>query len=94
LYLALALVVLWNVRRTSLAWLTAVVLLVLPVLVGTGRLYRGMHHPSDVAGSVLNATLCVALAWLVVQRSSRLPDHKATDRPTAAPAADRRGVAA
>lgn len=74
LYGSLALVVLWRVRRRAVAWLVAVALLALPVLVAYARLYRGMHHPSDLLGALVNAGLCLTLAWAVVVRWSRLPE--------------------
>ncbi|MEU9982151.1 phosphatase PAP2 family protein [Streptomyces sp. NPDC050856] len=36
------------------------VLLVIPLAVGASRLYRGMHHPSDVVGGLVNGA-CVLL---------------------------------
>lgn len=57
LYVAVALVA-WRHGASWPVWLLAAV----PCLVGFSRLYRGMHHPSDVvAGAVLGA-LCVLLA--------------------------------
>jgi undecaprenyl-diphosphatase len=35
---------------TSLFWLVAIAI---PMLVALSRMYRGMHHPLDVAGGVL-----------------------------------------
>ncbi|MGW4698839.1 diacylglycerol kinase family protein [Streptomyces sp. NPDC004285] len=37
-------------------------LLVIPLLVAASRVYRGMHHPSDVAGGLLNGACTLALA--------------------------------
>jgi membrane-associated phospholipid phosphatase len=68
LYVGCALVVLHTVRRH---WVRVVVplLCLLPVvLVGYGRLYRGMHHPSDVALGLVNGLVCVAIAWWVLLR--------------------------
>ncbi|MEV7585228.1 phosphatase PAP2 family protein [Streptomyces erythrochromogenes] len=60
LYGGLAVLVL---SRTRGPWryLTAGVLLLVPAAVGLSRVYRGMHHPSDVLGGLLNgaATLFV-----------------------------------
>jgi membrane-associated phospholipid phosphatase len=36
-------------------------LLMIPLAVGASRLYRGMHHPSDVIAGLLLATACLAV---------------------------------
>ena len=51
LYGGLAVILLLHTRWARL-W--AVPLLLLPVAVGVSRMYRGMHHPTDVAASVVN----------------------------------------
>ncbi|GIF14046.1 phosphatase PAP2 family protein [Actinoplanes teichomyceticus] len=60
LYVGLA-VVLASLARPgwlkALCWLLALV----PLAVALGRLYRGMHHPSDVLSSFLNSSLCLAV---------------------------------
>jgi undecaprenyl-diphosphatase len=60
LYAGLALLIALLTRRT---WLKALAwsLLLIPVAVALSRLYRGMHHPSDVAASFLNGLACVAV---------------------------------
>ena len=62
LYAGMALVLALLVRR---AWLKRVcwLLLLVPVAVAASRMYRGMHHPSDVTASFLNGLLCVAIAF-------------------------------
>jgi undecaprenyl-diphosphatase len=41
-----------------------------PAAVALSRLYRGMHHPSDVVGSFVNGILCLlVLARGVLDRS-------------------------
>ena len=37
-------------------------LVAVPLLVAYGRLYRGMHHPTDVVGSYINGLACIAIA--------------------------------
>ena len=77
LYAALAVVVL---RRTRRRWVQAVsvtALVSIPVLVAVSRLYRGMHHPTDVVGSLLCAGLVLAVAHVVVMRRP-LPEDVAT----------------
>ncbi|WP_088320741.1 phosphatase PAP2 family protein [Kineosporia sp. R_H_3] len=73
LYTSLAVVVHRRVRPTWLRRLLVVLLLCLPALVATGRLYRGMHHPSDVVGSLVNAGLQIFLADRLL-RATPLPD--------------------
>ncbi len=36
------------------------------MLVAYGRLYRGMHHPSDILGAYLNGGICIAIAAGVI----------------------------
>lgn len=40
-----------------------VLCLLVPVGVGTARLYRGMHSPTDVLMGALNGLVCAFLAW-------------------------------
>ncbi|MFE7138175.1 diacylglycerol kinase family protein [Streptomyces sp. NPDC057644] len=77
LYAGLAVLVL---SRTRAPWRKplAALLLLLPLLVGLARLYRGMHHPTDVAGGLANG----ALSLLVVGRAV-LPGHSWVGRPPA-----------
>ena len=71
LYAGLALVLALLARRTwlkALAW----TLLLIPVAVALSRMYRGMHHPSDVAASFVNGAVCVAvMARSVLDRTVR-----------------------
>ncbi|WP_329292219.1 diacylglycerol kinase family protein [Streptomyces sp. NBC_01455] len=61
LYAGLALVVLSRGRGP---WRRAagVLLLLIPLLVGVARLYRGMHHPTDVVGGLVNGGLSLLIA--------------------------------
>lgn len=74
LALSLALIVTWHVSSTAVktaAWSLAV--LVGPT-VAVARVYRGMHHPTDVAVGLLLGAACVLLAWLAVQAWATDPD--------------------
>ncbi|MFD6225961.1 diacylglycerol kinase family protein [Streptomyces sp. NPDC060232] len=75
LYGGLAVLVL---RRARGPWryLAAGVLLLVPPAVGLSRVYRGMHHPSDVLGGLLNGA-----AVLLVLGSVFLSDRGAADGP-------------
>lgn len=39
--------------------------------VALARLYRGVHHPTDIAGSVLLAVLWLTTVWLVLLRAGK-----------------------
>ena len=69
-YLTLALVCA-RIRHPVLrAGATAVCLLV-PVLVGYARLYRGMHHVSDVVAGAVVGVVCAWLGWRYLRRTER-----------------------
>ncbi|MFE2535627.1 diacylglycerol kinase family protein [Streptomyces sp. NPDC059371] len=77
LYAGLAVLVLSRVRGP---WrrVVAGLLLLLPLLVGAARLYRGMHHPTDVLGGLVNG----GLSLLIVGRAL-LVDRSVTAAPSA-----------
>lgn len=58
------------------AWLRRTVIAVcslIPVLVAYARLYRGMHHLSDVVIGAINGLVCAALAAHCLLHRRRLP---------------------
>jgi membrane-associated phospholipid phosphatase len=70
-YGAVAAVVLWRLRQPLLRGAIAAIAVLLPLLVATSRLYRGMHFPTDVlAGLLLGAT------WLTVTSRRLHPDSE------------------
>ncbi|RLP90908.1 phosphatase PAP2 family protein [Micromonospora sp. BL4] len=72
LYVGIAVLLALRSRRTGakVAWWT--LLLVVPLGVALTRMYRGMHHPSDVVASFLNGGTCVAImARSVLDRGVR-----------------------
>jgi undecaprenyl-diphosphatase len=61
-YCGIALLLTAWVRR---GWLRAVIWLVaiaIPLLVGLARIYRGMHHPTDVAAGLVIGIGCILVA--------------------------------
>jgi len=60
LYSGLALLLALLARRTWLKVLCWALILV-PIAVGLSRMYRGMHHPTDVLAAFLNGGVCVAI---------------------------------
>jgi undecaprenyl-diphosphatase len=83
LFVASALLIAWFVRKQWVKILALTVLLAVPLLVAYGRLYRGMHHPTDVLAAFLNGLAAITIAALFVLE--RRVWSKRTD-PSAAPA--------
>jgi membrane-associated phospholipid phosphatase len=86
LYVTFALLAL-PIRTVWVRWLTIVVCLAVPVLVAFGRLYRGMHHVTDVGAGFLNGIVCAFLAhwWYRRDRRSREPSGSASGTERAEP---------
>ena len=69
LYAGLALVLARQVQQVWAKWLCWLLIL-MPVGVAVSRLYRGMHHPSDVTASFINGALCITImAFAILDRS-------------------------
>ncbi|KGM15163.1 hypothetical protein N867_11190, partial [Actinotalea fermentans ATCC 43279 = JCM 9966 = DSM 3133] len=66
-YVSLALLA-RRIRRRWLRYLVTTLCVLVPALVAYARLYRGMHHATDVGVGVLNGLVCVALGWRYLQR--------------------------
>ncbi|MFY1691415.1 phosphatase PAP2 family protein [Plantactinospora sp. WMMB782] len=79
LWVAIALLVMPRTDRWW-RWLTVLAAVVMPLLVATSRMYRGMHHPSDFAGAMLLTTLWIGLLWLVVRPNEDLSDGGPAER--------------
>jgi undecaprenyl-diphosphatase len=76
LYLTFALMA----QRLERAWLRRLLTaacLAVPLLVGYGRLYRGMHHFSDIIVGLLNGVVCAVLAWNYLRRDVSRGDRHA-----------------
>jgi undecaprenyl-diphosphatase len=82
---------LWHVRRPAVRVGFAVLLVALPLLVAYARLYRGMHHPSDVTASFVNGSAAVwagaratlAARWRGVGRGGAAGSTRPCDRQSA-----------
>ncbi|WP_406099679.1 diacylglycerol kinase family protein [Streptomyces sp. NBC_01013] len=77
LYAGLAVLALSRIRGP---WRKAVggLLLLVPLLVALARLYRGMHHPTDVVGGLLNGSLSL----LIVGRALMTDGHSPAPAPS------------
>lgn len=80
-YGCLAIIVLRQLRPRWLALTMASVFFAVPVIVGASRLYRGMHHPTDVLFGALGGGL-----WLALVLTTLLPRSRVDDESDAAPA--------
>jgi undecaprenyl-diphosphatase len=66
LWAAIAIVVMSRVPYRW-RWFAVVLAVVMPLGVALSRMYRGMHHPTDLLGAALLATLWVGLLWWVIR---------------------------
>ncbi len=80
-YGCLAVIVLRELRPRWLSRTVASVLLLVPVVVGAARLYRGMHHPTDVLFGAIGGGLWLAL--VLVTLLPRIRDDEEREAPTA-----------
>ena len=69
LYVGLALVIGSLVRSIAVRTAVWIVALVLPVFVGVSRLYRGMHHFTDIGASLLLGSFALLFALLVTRHA-------------------------
>ena len=98
LYAAIAAVVLPRTRAWW-RWLFVAAAVVMPLWVALSRMYRGMHHPTDVLGSVvLAACWFAAMLWLIrpnCDLEARHPAMQTTknddEKPVEEPARERAG---
>ena len=72
-YCGLALLITSRIRNTFARALCWVVAILIPLLVALSRLYRGMHHPTDVAAGALVGVGCLIIA-VSAARAARASD--------------------
>ncbi len=70
LYVSLALVLASFVRSATVRALALILAIAIATLVGVSRLYRGVHHPTDVIGSVVLGAGCLLFAMLAVRTAA------------------------
>jgi membrane-associated phospholipid phosphatase len=75
LYLTLGMMAL-RITNPVLRRVVVSVCLAIPFLVASARLYRGMHHLSDLVVAIVNGSVAALLAWCWLRRSEgRSEDH-------------------
>jgi len=75
LYGGIALVMGAHARRKAVGAMGWVVLLALAAAVGVSRMYRGMHHPSDIVASFILGLACL---WIMRRGILVPPERRAT----------------
>jgi undecaprenyl-diphosphatase len=69
LYFGLAIICATQFERRWIRVVLGVGFALIPFAVATARLYRGMHHPSDVVFGMLNGLICMLIARRALQRA-------------------------
>ena len=59
-----------RIKPPALRWVVTTLCLVIPALVAWARLYRGMHHLTDILVGAANGLACALLAWAYLRRQS------------------------
>jgi undecaprenyl-diphosphatase len=68
-YCGLALLLTSRIRNRTAQVAIWVVAILIPVFVAFSRMYRGMHHPLDIAGGVVIGVAAVSMLVLVTRAS-------------------------
>ena len=66
-YGALAIIVWWHVRKPAIRALVMTIAVVMPFVVGLSRMYRGMHHLSDVVVGMIIGGVSLFVTYRVVR---------------------------
>jgi undecaprenyl-diphosphatase len=70
-YGALIIIVYWHVRNRVARAAIIALSVAIPIVVAWARMYRGMHHLTDVIAGVLLGILSVVLSWWMIHRAVR-----------------------
>jgi membrane-associated phospholipid phosphatase len=76
LYVGLAMIITSHTRGTVIRVLVWMACLLLPVAVGMSRIYRGLHHPTDVAASVVLGVGALLFAMFAVNAAAAAVDTR------------------
>jgi undecaprenyl-diphosphatase len=66
-YGAIAIIVCWHTRNRIARTIAIGAAFVVPLIVATSRMYRGMHHLSDVVVGLVIGLVSLGVTWLVVR---------------------------
>jgi membrane-associated phospholipid phosphatase len=79
-YIALALVISSHLRNTAVRAAVWIVAALLPIYVGLSRVYRGMHHATDVMASVVLGAGALCFALLAVHTTAVVAERRRSRR--------------
>ena len=79
LYVTLALIVSMLTRSAFLRAVVWILAIALPIVVALSRLYRGMHHPTDVMASVILAIGALLIGLFAVRTGSAVAARRPPD---------------
>ncbi|MBI1378527.1 MAG: phosphatase PAP2 family protein [Frankiales bacterium] len=74
IYGCIAVIVWRNVRRRTLAAIIVTLCAAIPVYVALSRVYRGMHHPSDVVMGAIGGGIWLAIVVTTLMPAGRLAE--------------------
>jgi undecaprenyl-diphosphatase len=82
-YGAIAIIVFWHTRRRLARAVAVAAAVLVPLLVAASRVYRGMHHLSDVVAGLVIGLVSLAVTWFVVRNgpAARRPERFERARP-------------
>lgn len=66
-YGAIAIIVCWHTRNRLGRTIAVAAAIVVPIVVATSRMYRGMHHLSDVVVGLVIGIIALWVTWAVVR---------------------------
>jgi len=79
-YIGLAIVISSHLRKTALRVASWLIAALLPIYVGLSRVYRGMHHPTDVTASVVLGVGALCFALLAVHATAVVAERRRSRR--------------
>jgi membrane-associated phospholipid phosphatase len=79
-YVAVAIVISSHLRNTALRVAVWILPALLPIYVGLSRVYRGMHHPTDVMASVVLGVGALCFALLAVHTTAVVAERRHSPR--------------
>lgn len=85
-YFAFVVVLFWHTRGVWLRTLSVAVIGAVVAIVSFARLYRGMHHLSDVLAGVALGAVSIAVSWWLVRRATERDEPSPVERPVRAEA--------